>query len=143
MSDDSKIELYFIDKSDSDKLKLCGVVQSISELNEIRVSENKIDVNGLFDRIRLNTNDNLELFAGGFLHPKSQKNPFVAIHTDYKNNAKIIIAYIWFINIGHTFSTEDVFILENVKWEAESIKSEKLDGSPFTLNDAIEYLLKN
>lgn len=147
-SEDSVVEyekdfnLYFIDNNDSDKLKLCGVVQSITNLTETRIHENKVDVSGTFSRIRLDKKIVDTVFMRGFLHPKSQHHPFIAIKNDYENNAKIMIFCIWLTKIDYTYQSEDFAILENVNWEAQSIKSEKLDGTPFTLNDAIECIAK-
>ena len=136
------IELFYIDNADEDKLKSCGFVQTLVDLNEKRISANTIDVSGQFTRVRLDAALIDKLFMQGFLHCKSQRHPFVAIVTDYDNNAKVIISCIWLTNIDYTFSAENVYILENVKWEAESIRSEKLDGTPFTMQDAIEHLIR-
>lgn len=131
------IELYFIDNNDGDKLKLCGKVKSIPILREVR-NGSSIDVNGTFGYVRLDSID--KLFMQKRLRAQSQKHPLVAIITDIENNAKTIISCIWFKNIGMSYGCDNYGILENSEWEAESIISEKLDGTPFTINDIIERI---
>ncbi len=137
---DEIIELYYVDNTDNDTLKLCGVVKSLLNLVEKRIHENAIEVTGEFNTVLLNISNIDKLFMNGVKHAKSQKHPFVAIITDNENNAKTIISLIWLTYIGVSYSVDNTHVLQNVKWEAESIKSEKLDGSPFTLEDAIKYI---
>jgi len=98
------------------------------------------EISGSCRRTRFDGKRISEAFRRGFIHVSAQRTPFDIqiydlIQGDESDIIITTIENVWIENISYTYSAEDFVIVDEMRWQAESINSIDAGTSGSAVND--------
>jgi hypothetical protein len=105
--------------------KVVGAIQSLS-ITEKKELDGKTSVTAKISRVRFDKMRISEAFSRGFLHVKSQMQPF---DIEIIDNLKVttVLKNVWITSLDYTYSANDWIIIDYMEVEAETIYSYKVE----------------